>query len=52
LNRGQASQRCHIQTITDSDKKQPAPENLTRISREMAESLKLIRRADGKTRYE
>jgi hypothetical protein len=48
LKAGQASQRCHIHTITDRDKKQPAAENLTRIGREMAERLKLVRRADGK----
>jgi hypothetical protein len=34
--------------ITDENKKQPSAENLTRIGREMAESLKLVRRADGK----
>jgi hypothetical protein len=45
---GQASQRCHIPTITDEDKKQPAAENLTRIAREMAERPKLVRRADDK----
>jgi hypothetical protein len=48
LKAGQENQRCRMHTITDEDKKQPAAENLTRIGREMADSLKLIRRADGK----
>jgi hypothetical protein len=48
LKAGRATQRCHTHTITDEDKKQPAAENLTRIGRKMAESLKLVRRADGK----
>jgi hypothetical protein len=48
LKGGQASLCCHIHAITDEDKNQPAAENLTRIGREMAEGLKLARRADGK----